>query len=265
MTALGDRRAEQVNAGLEPGDDTVQVVARGARVLELFGDRRGVGQQRRHDAAVPERAPAGNMRAEYSSSDSSTSDEPPKSEPPAVRPPTAAAAVVAKTAARPRGARDIDAKVLHTILNASGPIAKRDILTRVDLDLSVGQLEGSLRRLADAGKVTAEGQTTKRRYRAGGHRPHSEAGARTAAGRERSAAKLTDAVGRVGLRDRVMKAICGDPAALDNARLAQALDADLEDVADACSQLVGKGRVQMAEDGTYLRSVAEAAREVAAA
>lgn len=62
-----------------------------------------------------------------------------------------------------------------------------------------------------------------------------------------------------------MKAVSADPAALDNRRLAQALNADLEDVADACEFLVSANRLQMAGDGTYLRSVAEAAREAAAA
>ncbi len=215
------------------------------------------------DAAVPERPrPPGNMRAEYSSSDSSTSSVEPKPEPPA---PPAAQNRPPVAAARPAraGTRDLEAKVVSAIISSNQPLSRAQIAERTGL--TIGQVKNPLQRLVSAGKVIASGATVSRRYQAGEHRPHSEAGARTTAGRERNAAKITDAVSRVGLRDRVMKAISADPAALDNSRLAQALDADLEDIAEACSQLVGKGRVQMAEDGTYLRSVAEAVREIAAA
>lgn len=100
-----------------------------------------------------------------------------------------------------------------------------------------------------------------RRYAvAAGHAPHSEHGARTKAGRARSDQRLNDAVARVGLRDRIMKAISADPCALDNGRLALALDAHPDDVADACEQLIARDRLQLADDGTYLRSVTEAAR-----
>jgi predicted transcriptional regulator len=161
------------------------------------------------------------------------------------------------------GARDIEAKVLSVVVSAHQPLSKAQIAEHADL--SSDQVTKPLQRLVASGRVRATGATKSRRYHAAEHQPHSEARARTEAGLKRNARKLDDAVGRVGLRDRVMKAVAADPAALDNDRLAAALDAHPDDVADATNWLVSKSRLQMAEDGTYRRSVAEAAREIAAA
>jgi DNA-binding Lrp family transcriptional regulator len=211
--------------------------------------------------------------AEASASPGPPASEAPESEPPTAPSPPARAndslnpsspppATKPARTARP-GARDLEAKVLSPIISSNQPLSKAQIAERSDL--TVKQVTQPLQRLVAAGTVLASGATVSRRYRAAGHEPHSEARARTEAGTARNAKKMTDAVGRVGLRDRVMKAVSADPASLDNRRLAEALDADLEDIADACGVLVGKGRLQLNEDGTYLRSVAEAAREVAAA
>lgn len=178
----------------------------------------------------------------------------------------AAAAVPARPMAeRPQraGARDLETKVLSAIISSNQPLSRAQVAERAGL--TVGQVKKPLQRLVAAGKVRASGATVSRRYQGGEHQPHSEAGARTTAGRERSAATITDAVARVGLRDRVMKAVSADPASLDNHRLALALNATLEDIADACEWLVSKNKLQMHSDGTDLRSAAEAAREIAAA
>lgn len=244
------------------------------------------------DAAVPQRAlEASSMRdPEYSppaASDSAASSEEANPEPsapdevpaptetlpiverepeqdPVIPPDLAATPVPARRSPPSRTtARDVEAKIVSAVISSNMPLSLAQIAERTGM--TKAQLKPRLQPLVAAGKVQATGATVSRRYTAGEHEPHSEAGRRTTAGRERNAAKLTDAVGRVGLRDRVMKAITADPAALDNRRLALALDADLADIADACEFLVGKGRVQMADDGSYLRSVAEAAREYAAA
>jgi hypothetical protein len=213
------------------------------------------------DAAVPPRQlEAAQASGQVRGSDSSPSSEEAKQEPPR----TTAGPAPARAAAVARGGpRDRDAAVLSAILKANRPVSKQQL---ADLTgLNGDQLAAPLKRLIDAGKVAAQGATKARRYAASGHKWHSQERAKTEEGAVRIERELTDAVGRVGLRDRVMKAVAADPAALDNNRLALALNAALDDVADATSWLVGKDRLQMAEDGTYLRSVAEAAREVAAA
>lgn len=254
-----------------------------ATALELQASRRHEPppESPAGDAAVPQRAPERG-------SDSSTSSEAAKPEPPPddelpaseetppiierepeqepeITPDIAAPAPArARTVAVAReGQRDRDAKVLAVVLKVNRPVAKRDVVATVDL--TVTQVEASLKRLVEAGRIAATGEKSLRRYSPAEHEWHSKKRAEVEEGTARNNRKIDDAVGRVGLRDRVMKAIAADPAALDNQRLALALDADLQDIADACEYLVGNGRVQMADDGTYLRSVAEAAREVAAA
>lgn len=260
--------AEQLDHARATREHLDRVVAWLEQGLELLG--RSDGEHAHEllpgppadDAAVPERArPAGNEDAEYSRSDSSASSEEARSEPAAA--PDAARAKTQAPRPPRTSSRDVEAKVLSAVISSNMPLSRAQIAERTNL--TVNQLKHVLTRLVDDGRIIATGATINRRYQGGDHQPHSEAGARTAAGRARSAAKITDAVARVGLRDRVMKAVSADPCALDNQRLALALNADLADIADACSYLVGKNKLQLGEDGTYLRSAAEAAREVAAA
>jgi predicted transcriptional regulator len=293
MTWVGLNRrdlAAQLQDARDARDHLDRVIAWLEQGLELLGaparerDHEPLGEPPAGDAAVPQRAieaatPAPPDVPMDVPTDVSTAPPAPPA-PPARSSPEAdlrsdAADSAPQKSARgesPRSApagsaradqRDRDAKVLSAVISANRRVAKRDVVAA--LDLTTPQIEASLKRLVEAGRIVATGEKSLRRYSAAPHEWHSQKRAKVEEGTARNARKLTDAVGRVGLRDRIMKAVAADPAALDNNRLALALDADLEDVAEATSWLVGKDRLQMAEDGTYLRSVAEAAREVAAA
>jgi len=52
-------------------------------------------------------------------------------------------------------------------------------------------------------------------------------------------------------RRRILDAITADPGALNEERLAQTLDADREDIALACGELLEADHVEMRPDGTY--------------
>lgn len=165
---------------------------------------------------------------------------------------------VASGAARV-SARDHEAKVLHVLATNGGSQSQATI---IDVSgLSQGIVRDCLRRLVKDGRVLAEGATRNRRYRLAGKQPQTELAAKVQTSVQRNASELSDRVSRIALRDRVLKAIAADADALNEDRLAQALEADRDEVAEACGWLLERDRVCLNPDGTYRR---DARREMAA-
>lgn len=160
--------------------------------------------------------------------------------------------------ARPTS-RDREATVLSVLISSNQPMSKAQIADRTGL--SVGQLDQPLRALLADGKATATGKTVSRRYAAvpDARPPQSEHGAKAAAGRERNAAIEMSAVQRIGVRDRVLKAVLGRPGELDDEALVGHLDVGFADVADAVAYLMERDTITRDADGCYVRT-AEAAR-----
>jgi DNA-binding GntR family transcriptional regulator len=158
--------------------------------------------------------------------------------------------------------RDRQGKILHVLIQ-SGRKLSRDELVKLT-GLTTNELKRPLQRVVADGRVLAEGATKARRFRIPKQGDevgfHSDVRERQATTARRNATKVTDAVARVGLRDRVMKAILADPDALTEDQLARALDADRDDIAEACGWLLQRHRVQLNPDGTYRRA---AGREAA--
>lgn len=157
-----------------------------------------------------------------------------------------------------RGARDLRAKALHAVIGANRPVAFAEIHAVVGG--SVNSLREVLQQLVRDGQVDATGATKARRYAKGDHAPHTERRARVDAAQKRNAAKVDDGIARVVFRDKVAKAIAGDDGCLNQERLTLALNADRDDVAEACAWLVEHRRITANPDGTYSRHVTGRAR-----
>jgi len=154
-------------------------------------------------------------------------------------PPPAARATVPP---RAQSARDADAKVLSTVVSSNRPLAKTEIAERSGIKGE--RLDGAIRRLVQSGGIIAEGATRSRRFRRDkDHQPHTAAGRKVKAAREAGAKRLDDNVKRVGLRERVLKAIAADPRKLTAGFLAQRLEAHPDDITEALDKLVEQGKV----------------------
>lgn len=183
----------------------------------------------------------------------------PPPEPEPVRVPRAASA--AKPKPKPRlaavpsseSARDRQAKVLHLVMTR-GPISPAEI--REATGYTETSLGRALKDLLAQGRVTATGTRSSRRYSvADKPAPHTEHGARTAAGQQRNREAVTQRQERVVLRERVRKAIAADPDSLTEDRLALALGVDRDLIADATGYLLARNEVGLNPDGTYRRRV----------
>ena len=182
---------------------------------------------------------------------------PPDREPPPATPPAAAS-----RPPRPRSKVDIgrerQAKIMHAILSAnpSARLAMGDLARLAGL--TTAQADRPVSALVKAGKLVAEGIPPHRRYSRGPQEFHTERRRQVEATVQKRRAIETDAVARVGLRDRVMKAIAADPDCLTEDRLALALEAHRDDVAEACGWLLERDRVTLNPDGTYRRNATQA-------
>jgi hypothetical protein len=158
--------------------------------------------------------------------------------------------------------RDRQGKILHVLIQSGRKLSKDELVGLTGF--TKHEITKPLQQLVADERVIADGATKSRRYRAaklGEEREfHSDIREQQEKTARRNAAKVTDAVARVGLRDRVMKAVLADPDALTEDRLALALNADRDDVAEACGWLLQRHRVQLNPDGTYRRA---AGREAA--
>lgn len=153
--------------------------------------------------------------------------------------------------ARP-GDRDIDAKIVSALMNAvelsANEIAEQQ---RLDKDLT----QRAARRLAEKGRLIPVGSGRWRRYRLAPQDGfHSDHRARTEAGKE-SPQEHAAKISRVGLRDRVMRAIAAKP--MTEIDLAAALGIDRDDVAEATGWLLERDRVHLEPDGRYRRNGAK--------
>jgi hypothetical protein len=150
-----------------------------------------------------------------------------------------------------QGARDAEAKVLSALISSNRPLSKAEVSEKSGI--TGEQLGGALKRLTVAGQLRVSGATRSRRWcKVKEHTPHTAAGRNIKAATERNAKRLDDNVKRVGLRERVLKAIAADPAALNEDRLAQALNAHPDDVKEACAKLIELEKIELYR-GAYIR------------
>jgi hypothetical protein len=99
------------------------------------------------------------------------------------------AAPARKPSTGPRSTeRNIEAKIIHVVLKATGPLSRNEIAEQVGTSLA--GVKNPLQRLVKAERIVAEGNTRNRVYRAAPHAPHSEHRARTQKGQERGAAQF---------------------------------------------------------------------------
>lgn len=160
--------------------------------------------------------------------------------------------------------RDLEGKVLGLILRSNRPLAPAEINAAVDRDAQV--VRPILKRLVASGQIEATGATSARRYSKVKQREfHTDQRTRQETTAQRNAAQVSDGIARVVFRDHVAKAIAADPDSLTVDRLAQALNADRDDVAEACSWLVEHNKIAENDDGTFARAPASRARLRAAA
>jgi DNA-binding Lrp family transcriptional regulator len=156
--------------------------------------------------------------------------------------------------------RDHEAKILNALISHNQPLSRAQI---ADLTgLTVAQLTKPLRRLVAAERVTATGATVSRRYTAAQPAEQSEQAAKVKAGVKRNAEKLTDAVQKIGLREKVMRAVRSKPGQLTIADLARQLEAVEEDVVEAVAHHVEREQLTCASDGTYTAAALRPASRV---
>lgn len=164
---------------------------------------------------------------------------------------------MSSTTTRRPTARDHQATVLSTLITSNMPLSRAQLIERTGLKPAT--LDRTTRALLDAGRIIGKGQTRARRYAAAPTGPHSEIAQRADVSRKRNAVALTTAIQRVGLRDRVWKAVLAQPGQLDEQQLAEALTATPEDIAEAVAWLVDRDRIAPRVDG-YVRTTTEATR-----
>jgi DNA-binding Lrp family transcriptional regulator len=156
--------------------------------------------------------------------------------------------------------RDFTAKILSALISSNQPLSRAQI---ADLSgLTVQQITNPLRAAVNAGKVIATGATVSRRYTAAQALPHSEQSAKVKAGTTRNAVKMTTAVQKIGLREKVMRAVRSKPGQLTIADLARHLKAVEEDVVEAVAHHVEREQLTCASDGTYTAAALRAASPV---
>lgn len=168
-------------------------------------------------------------------------------------PPPPAAKVKPPPKPSKAAARDIEGKVLSAILNANRPVSRDDIAATTGMPKE--KFEKQLRKLVVGKRVIAEGGPRNRRYHSAPREFHSTHRARTEAGKEPPAQEAAR-VSRVGLRDRVMKALSAQP--MTEVDLAAALGLDRDAVAEATGWLLERDRLHLDPDGTYRRNGAKA-------
>jgi hypothetical protein len=158
---------------------------------------------------------------------------------------------------RTQGVRDTDAKVLSAAITSNRPLAKAELAEHSGVKGE--QLNGAIRRLVQSGQLIATGATRSRRYNSSkDHAPHSERGRKMKAATEASAKRLDDNVKRLGLRERVLKAIAADPGQLSQSRLGHALDAHPDDIAEAVGALIDRNKIEWVPATDCYRRVGQA-------
>lgn len=147
--------------------------------------------------------------------------------------------------------RDVEAAILAYLLDHRNGVTTVEL--EKNIDASRPTLTKVLRILRESGRVRSEGKTANRRHYPAAQEPHSEQGERVKAAVERVETTLTTNVEKLGLRDRVLKAILADPDALDPDKIAWAVDEHLERVELVLQELVVRGQLIENRDGTYGR------------
>lgn len=155
-------------------------------------------------------------------------------------------------------ARDYGATVVSSLISSNQPLTKAQIADVTGIPAV--ELLQLLQDLCATGRVTTIGAGHGRRYDVPPPAPKSDHAARTQAGRERNAARMTSAVQRIGLRDRVMKAVMAQPGELGVRRLAEMLEEDGEDIREALAWHVERERLELVGDG-YARTSRAVAHE----
>lgn len=127
------------------------------------------------------------------------------------------------------------------VLTEHGEMSPRDIATA--LGDSYGGLKRALGRLLDSSVLYAYGDRASRRY------------GLTAARDQQLAADPRNGQQKghdyARLRREIPRLVTSDPGALTEERLTQALDADREDVAFVCGEMLVAGHITLNPDGTY--------------
>lgn len=206
------------------------------------------------DDPEPEEPPA-DVEPVEPESDVEPEPPAPEPDPPAPEPRAAVRAAVGPPPAK-LGDRDIAARITSALLSCNQPLSRAQLADRAGL--TVAQITKPLRAAVTSGAILATGATVSRRYSVAPVES-SEQGAKVQAGAERNAEQLTDAVQRIGLRERVLRAVLAQSGELDAAALAAKLEAHEQDVTDAAAWHVERQQVVKGDDGRYWRGP-EAAR-----
>lgn len=270
MTSLlpdPDALAEQLEHARGARDHLERVIAWLQEGIELLGPAPAQPPAIAPAAPAEHHVAAPGRQLEAPSSDPGPSDEAPKPEPgPAVDDPTPVApsddapTEPASELGRPPAPsvrlapRDVEGKVLHAIIKANTALSASQVADRVGMPKGK-PLMRALRALVRDGKVLAEGATKSRRYRRTQLEEfHTETRAKVEASKTRNTDDEASRIRRVGLRDRVLKAIAADPDALDVDRLALALNEPRDDIANACEAMILSRKIVRGDDGTFRRN-----------
>lgn len=258
-----DQLAAQLDAARRAREQVDRMIAWCEEGLDLFGGRAAVELEPPIDYDAGVKVLEAAAPADVVDDDSPTDDE--HREPEAgSRPVDLAGAKTSPPALKSRaGARDYRAKVLAVVLRSNTALRFSEIHDEVGG--SDSRLRAALQHFIEEGRIEARGKTSARRFKAvkpeGFHSEHRERSETTKA---RNAAKVADGIERVVFRDKVAKAIAGQ-AGLTAAALAHCLEADHDDVAEACAWLVGHHQVTVDDDGGHHRHATGRARLRAAA